>query len=297
VIGPGEISLGLNIFDRLRKLWAWGKSKQEKRTESVAERFLRLFESHGVHRNQIPRFFDHGLTLQDVQSETTLLAKLDEAILEAACALFSVRRPWLDGAEDQVFPIHRFYKQPSEFVEYIGSLKATNPDGDISGVVLAPINPSQDPEALLVLQEAVGWIGDKPIYRYHLCDEWVLPYWKSRAYLTACIAIAWRQNVFIHGVYVDEDRLKTLVGGFVLPTWSSDGIWSFGSKRWDPEDMALRPEAFLYGLDPERDNYGLKAGLRLWLSLCDEGLMKTGLEMFGTDEIRQSFSRALDQIK
>ena len=280
MIGPGEISLGLNIFDRLRKLWAWGKAKKEARSELVAEKFLRLFESHGVHRNQIPRFFGHELTLQDVQSEATLLAKLDETMLDDACSQFAVRREWLDGADTQIFPIHRFYKQPRAFVEFLGALKAANPDSQLSGVVLAPIKSTADAEALLILEETIGRVGDKPIYRYHFCDEWMLRYWKSRAYLTACVAIAWRQNVFIHGGYADEELVRKLAGGLALPTWSNDGIWSFGVKRWDPEDMALRPEAFLAGLDSELENFGLKAGLSLWLSLCDDGFMKTGLDMY-----------------
>lgn len=292
----GEILSTLNIGEKLIRLLKWLKEEVHSAPESVSARFIRLFESHDVHRNQIPRFFGHGLTLRDVQSDADLLLKLDETLLQAACDLFAVRREWLDGAEKQIFPIHRFYKHPRAFVEFLGALKAANPDGNLSGVVLAPLKPAPDVEAVLILQETVGWVGDKAIYRYHFCDEWMLRYWKSRAYLTACVAIAWRQGVFIHGVYADEERLKELTGGLALPTWYAHGIWSFGIKRWDPEDMALRPEAFLDGLDPERDNFGLQAGLRLWLSLCDDSFMSTGLGTQNVDETRQSFSHALDQI-
>ncbi|WP_374495551.1 hypothetical protein [Zoogloea sp.] len=292
----GEILSTLNIGEKLVRLFKWFKERRHSVPESVSARFIRLFECHNVHRNQIPRFFGHGLTLKDVQSDVDLLLKLDETLLQAACELFAVRREWLDGAEKQIFPIHRFYKHPHTFSEFLEALKAARPDKELSGVVLAPKEPGPDTEAVLVLQETVGWVGDKAIYRYHFCDEWKLSYWKSRAYLTACVAIAWRQGVVIHGVYVDEKRLKKLTGGLALPTWSSDGIWSFGIKRWDPEDMALRPEAFLDGLDPELDNFGFWAGLRLWLSLCDKGFMNTGLGKYNVGEIRQSFKHALDQI-
>lgn len=292
----GEILSTLNIGEKLVRLLKWLKQERHSVPESVSARFIRLFESHDVHRNQIPRFFGHGLTLKDVQSDADLLLKLDETLLQAACDLFAVRREWLDGAEKQIFPIHRFYKHPHAFVEFLDALRAASPDKELSGVVLAPIEPGPNAKAVLVLQETVGWLGDKAIHRYHFCDEWSLGYWKSRAYLTACVAIAWRQGVFIHGVYADEERMQKLTGGLALPTWSADGIWSFGIKRWDPEDMALRPEVFLDGLDPELDNFGLQAGLRLWLSLCDEGFMKTGLDMYSVDDVRQSFNQALDQI-
>lgn len=292
----GEILSTLNIGEKLVRLFKWLKERRHSVPESVSARFIQLFESHNVHRNQIPRFFGHGLTLKDVQSDADLLLKLDETLLQAACDLFAVRREWLDGAEKQIFPIHSFYKHPDTFFEFLDALKAASPDKELSGVVLAPIEQRPNAEAVLVLQETVGWVGDKAIYRYHFCDVWTLSYWKSRTYLTACVAIAWRLGVFIHGVYADEESLQKLTGGLALPTWSADGIWSFGIKRWDPEDMALRPEAFLDGLDPELDNFGLQAGLRLWLSLCDDGFMNTGLGTHNLGEPRKSFKHALDQI-
>lgn len=292
----GEILSTLNIGEKLVRLFKWLKEQCHSAPESVSTRFIRLFESHNVHRNQIPRFFGHGLTLKDVQSDADLLLKLDETLLQAACDLFAVRREWLDGAEKQIFPIHRFYKYPHAFFEFLDALRAASPDKELSGVVLAPIVPASNARALLVLQETVGWVGDKEIFRYHFCDEWTLSYWKSRTYLTACVAIAWRQGVFIHGAHADEERLQKLTRGLALPTWSTDGIGSFGIKRWDPDDMALRPEAFLNGLDPELNNFGLQAGLKLWLSLCDDGFMNTGLGMYNVGDIRQSFKHALDQI-
>ena len=95
-----EINAFISLWSKFR---AWLRLRKQV-DESVVARFVRLFETHGVHRNQIPRFFEHGLTLKDVQDDASLLAKLDEAMLEAACALFAVRREWLDGAEKQAHP-------------------------------------------------------------------------------------------------------------------------------------------------------------------------------------------------
>jgi hypothetical protein len=270
-----EVVAALNLWDRLRN---WHRGRLNPPVESVASRFIRLFESHGVHRNQIPRFFGHGIKLQDLNNEASLLVKLDEVILDAACKHFAVRREWLDGAESQVHPCHDFYKEPENFLNLIKTLRANNPEGDLHGVLIAPAKNDWNAEALLILEESIGFIGDKPIYRFHICNNWTFTYWKSRAYLVACIAMAWKSRIFVNGTYAPNKLIKGLAEGKTLLGWKGDGIGSFGVKRWDPEDMALRPEAFLHSIDPERNNFGFAAGLRLWLELEQQGLMSTGFD-------------------
>ena len=66
--------LGSLILDRYKK-----GNKPPLKTpieDSIAERFIQIFEHHGIHRNQIPRVFDHGLSLHDVASTDNLLPKL-----------------------------------------------------------------------------------------------------------------------------------------------------------------------------------------------------------------------------
>ena len=53
--------------------------------------------------------------------------------------------------------------------------------------------------------------------------------------------------------------------------------------------MALRPEVFLKGVDPEKDNYGIKSGLELWLDLDEQGLMDSGFRT----SARQTFEEEL----
>lgn len=101
----GEIESVVNLVEKFKKFYRSSGNK----TESVASRFIRLFESHGVHLNQIPRFFGHELTLKDVQDDDSLILILDEEILEAACTLFAVKREWLDGSAGHVY----LYNSPS----------------------------------------------------------------------------------------------------------------------------------------------------------------------------------------
>ena len=216
MIGPGEVLAGLNILEKVGKSWNWLRGKKSTPVESVSTRFVRLFESHGVHRNQIPRFLEQRLTLQDVQDDAVLLAKLDETLLESVCNQFAVRQEWLDGAESQIYPCHDFYKQPKEFAAFLENLKASNPDGDLHCTFIAPKEHYRDANALLILQETVGHLGDNAIYRYHLCNNWVFAYWKCRAYLTACIAIACKHQIYVHGIYVPAEEIQRLAGGEVF---------------------------------------------------------------------------------
>ena len=73
----GIITIGSSFIIWVKK----PKHKTAPKEISIADRFLLLFESHGIHRNQIPRFFGHDLTLADLQNSDSLLPKLTERVL------------------------------------------------------------------------------------------------------------------------------------------------------------------------------------------------------------------------
>ncbi len=272
----GELEALINLIEKFKKYFNFLKKPVD--TESVATRFIRLFETHGVHRNQIPRFFGHGITLKDLQDAPTLIAKLDEEVLSDACKLFAIRREWLDGADEIAHSAHNFYKKPEEFLTFIKNLKVANPNGELDGELFSPDMSDFNAEEILVLNEIVGYVGNEVIYRYHLCNNWLFSYWKSRAYLTACVATAWKHEVYVRGFICPKKSINRLAQGEVLLASKIDGVASLFGKKWYPEDMALLPEVFLKDIDPERDHYGYKAGLSLWLSLEEKGLMDTGVE-------------------
>lgn len=289
----GEIQTTLNIGEKLWKFIGFLRKMKAPQAESVSTRFVRLFECHNVHHNQIPRFFGHGLTVKDVHDDQSLLAKLDESLLDAACERFGVRREWLDGAESQVYACHDFYKSPGDVLPFLNVLREANPEGRLDGMLIAPEGGEGD--AVVVLSEIIGWIGEKAIYRYHLCNNWVFDYWKSRAYLAAFVAIAWKNGVYIRGTYLSEKEIKKIAWGESL-VGSEDGDPGIrGVRLWDPEDMALKPEVFLAGVDPEQDQFGFKAALQLWLNLEQEGYLDTGLSMYSKEAIRSMFEKKLGE--
>jgi hypothetical protein len=289
MIGLVEVLTGMNILEKSGKVWRWMRGKQLTSVDTIATRFVHLLENHGVHRNQIPRFIGHGLTLKDVQDDAALLAKLDEPLLQDVCERFAVRREWLDGAEKQIYPTHDFYKAPDAFSTFLESLITANLDAHLQGVLIAPEERDVRANALIILQETIGNIGDKPIYRFHLCNNWSFTYWKARACLTACIAIAWKKHVFIHGEYQPKKLIERLEEGEALLGWQGNGIWGHGHRKWYAEDLALLPEIFLNGVDSERDNFGIRAGLEMWLDLEQNGLMDTGLDK----NVRELFQKEL----
>lgn len=285
----GELDSAWSLWDRLKAWW----SGRTPLVESVAGRFIRLFETHGVHRNQIPRFFGGGLTVADVQSETSLIARLSEEILANACQLFAVRREWLDGSSNQAHPLHYFYKKPEAFAQFLDQLLRANPDGQLEGVVLLAPEVSGKENLLILLREIVGFVGETPIFRYHLLPDWLHSYWKSRAYLTACVAIAWKRTVHLKGRKVSMQDIEPIHEGQMLLGWQGEGFPIFRGGLWYPEDMALEPDAFLDGVDPERNSFGIRSGLELWLELDERGLMDVGLKQ---GEARPKFIERFERL-
>lgn len=248
---------------------------------ALADRFVELFRAHGIERTQVPRFLgpEFGITLSDLVNDERLIGKLDDNIIQQVCDRFGVRREWLEGTSEEIYPVHSFYKRPEEYEQFLTDLLKRSKSGKIGGWALRVAQPSsQETDALILLEEQIGSVGEKGIYRFHICNSWVYKYWKSRAYFAACIAISWRRKVYLSGREVDEAWLMSVCegkhfiehdsihGGLRIPGWG---------RMWHPEDLALDPSMFLEHVD---ETYGIKAGLELWLALDRRGLMSLGAE-------------------
>jgi len=255
----------------------------------IAERFVRLFEMHGIHRNQIPRVLGRGLRLADVRDDAALLEALDTNILKAASDFFCINLDWLEGATDQIYPLHDFYKKEDRFERFVREL-ARRANGCTGVVMLAQANESEE-DALIVIEEPIVDIDSKPIYRYHLCNNWLACYWKARGYLAACVAAAWRARIFLLGRKVSIDRIRELREGTTFLEYAHGSALPTEGLRWHPEDMLVKPEAFLDGVD--EGVRGRRLGLQMWLDLERAGALKTDLPYVG---VRERFERALAML-
>jgi|GEM_PF-7100564 len=72
------VSICAGAIAILTPIWLWFNKRKKQNTpdlnlQNVATRVVAIFEAHGVHRNQIPTFFDHGLTLLHCSTDEELL--------------------------------------------------------------------------------------------------------------------------------------------------------------------------------------------------------------------------------
>lgn len=264
-------------------------------TSTVTKRFIALFEAHGVHRNQIPEFFDHGLTLADVSSDQSLLEKLSPQILSDAAELFAVELEWLQGATDKVYPTHEFYKQPKEFDAFVDELLSRG--NRLRGCVFNTEHPSNDAseyDALIMITEEVGHVNDRPVFRIHLCNHWGFKYWRSRAYLAACIAIAWRKNLCLIGKQTSPKWLIPFARGKALISYNyDDGFLRYPSQStWYADELVDTPAKFLKGI--ESSDQGL--ALSKWLKLDEQGHMEM-YEDGSHTAVRTAYGEALAELE
>jgi len=286
-----QIDTALSILEKLKNLFS--SDRQTEAVDSTASRFIRLFKKHGVHQNQIPHFFGHGLTLADVASNKKLLSKLTHEMLQSACKLFAVRLEWLQGVDETIYETHDFYKHPEQYAWFLAQLIADGEHRTIAKLVLST-DPSRGEDALLILEEQIDTIENEPVIRYHLCSNWDSKYWKSRADLTACIAMTLNQHVYIKE-WRTRSKIQTFCAGEGFITDLYDLPLAFERDQpWHPDNWIYDPIAFLEGVDEEENNFGITSALERWLYYFDKGYMETG---YHRESAHADFTAALEKYK
>lgn len=274
-----QIEAFFNLVDRYKKY---------RINNNIADRVLQVFESHGVNRNQIPSFFGHDLALKDVQNSSYLLEKLSDSILEDICETFAINRAWLDGTSSQIHNLNDFYKKPEDFEEFIKNLVKKSSNNTLFAKLYFPTSKaSRECECFFIIEETIGYVNNEPIKRIHLCSNFTYKYWKSRLYLTACIALAFKNNIFVKGYIAKNIALlnKAAYGEALIPELKKTNKLKV-TKTFNPELLALDPFFYLKDVDPEKEDFGVKSATRMWLEYADKGLMDTG---FSFNEAKEKF--------
>lgn len=266
------------LFDLVTKLLHKVRKKPEdNRGDSLATRYVKLFEKHGVHRNQIPRFTGNGLTVEDVQNDQSLMSQLTEDRLAECCDLFMINREWLDGSDETIFPDHFFYKHPEDFEEYVYAMSS------FSCRLLVPHDHSNE-VGVMVIEEEIGYVGDRQIVRYHISRDWPYDYWKTRVYAASCFAIASR----LHTAPLVVWKPKAEIDKLLYSTEEVDLV--FPGNRIHGDDLAESPEALTEGLRREEDKL---LAIDLWQDLYGEGLMHTNVTYPNIVESFQSYRKSI----
>lgn len=282
--GPSDLLAILHIFD-------WFKEKFGSGAPSPAQRFVAVFESHGIHRNQIPRYLPDLLNLSDVQNDQTLSKVLSQEMIDQAADLFKVDRGWIECAKSHPYLTHNFYKRPEKFIEFLEDILTSG--SDLTGVVFTSGAPGSGHHAdtFILLEETFEFSPDNYLTRYYILDNWYFNYGKSRAYLVACVAAAWRKNVYIHGRRVSKDFVRKYQFGEKLLSPDLTEYWA--GVHWHPEDMALDPRRLIEGLPEQHDK---EVAMDLYLGLCKAD-KRFSLEEMDSVFKGESFSVALDALK
>jgi hypothetical protein len=295
LVAIGQVLGFARTVESIQRLW--GKWCPKPAAETLAGRFFRLFEAHGVHRNQIPRFFGHGLQLKDVQDEAALLPCLTDTHVADACQLFGVERQWLERGEGNARVRHHFYLQPVVFGNFLdAALVACKalPNAEVTATLFGVLEGRSEVESILVVSEPIGFLNDDVIYRYHLVNAGPLGYWKARVSTAALVAQAMRHATWVTGRNCNAKLFEELTDQKDLVGIREFERLTHGSRHFEVDDWLLEPTALLDGVDPERNRFGTLSALEHWLKLDTEGLMKHPYGQAGT---RAKFEAALEQQK
>jgi hypothetical protein len=265
--------------------WKAPSEKEIKQAEdipvTIATRLIALFESHGVHCNQIPEFFGHGLDIPSCATDEKLLDKITPEIIQDAVELFGVNKDWLEGSSKEIYDIRNFYKHPEEFEHYLVGLLTNASKDKLFAYALTSnkklMNGDYDYDSLFVIAESIGEINQREIYKYHLLGRWGIHYWKSRAYFVACCALLYKYDISVAGKVVERHWLNEIDEGLKLLDYDfterCGGIDIPTVGMWIVSDFVEMPDQYLEGMDTEQGR-AIPLAIGKWLDLNEKGYMR-----------------------
>ena len=192
--------------------------------DTVAARFLRVFQDHGVEASQIPRLLPE-IKLADLQSPATLLAALTPEILDKTAQFFGVRPQWLEGVDDEVYDYLAVSKQPETLLERLAAICASQPEKPHFPLrILATRKDldwrNDDAQYLApVLVERIATLGDEEICRYHVYrDGFDWSHLPSRIELKAIARVVFRGlNAPVPLLVVSPKEMDNILDGRLIP--------------------------------------------------------------------------------
>lgn len=206
----------------------------------TVRRFREVFREHGVELTQVPLLVHTTppLRLADLRNDDTLLQRLDEDMLRQAVEAFGVRRQWLDGQDNQIFPPRNYYKNVHRFIDLVCELKNRFGQLKIAAFKDAAMLDAQSKENIrvaLLVSAPFTSVNGSAIYRYYPdSSEWLWNHWRSRYELKAIFALLARMRIPVEGRDLNTDELSRLRAGIEFPLPLLRGI-SMG-YTWYPED-------------------------------------------------------------
>lgn len=221
---PGIGPLKVDVLALIRRLRQWRKMSP---VRVVAQRFLHLFQEHGVAISQIPRFVPQ-LTLATLQDVESLLSALTNDVLDHAATLFGVRRSWLEGVDDQIYETLFCYKRPRAFFDDLATLDVPADGFSVRALCTKKKLDWRSGHAqpiALVLTERVQDLGDEEVIRYRVYgDGWDWAHPPCRIQLKAMARLVFLtcgRPVPLH--QVSSRVLQAIIEGECVPRAALEG--------------------------------------------------------------------------
>ncbi|MGE6259776.1 hypothetical protein ACQKCU_18165 [Heyndrickxia sporothermodurans] len=187
------------------------QKNEKSKVDFVIDRFIKIYEAHGIQQNQIPTFIDSKfkLKLKDFKNNESILQVLDNDLLEWTCEKFGVKRDWIDGTSNKIYGYTNYYKQIETFIDDICKLKKDGKKVEVFAFKegeLDRIDENQD--VILLIRYSIGEINSKIVYRYiPVSTYWRWSYWRARYQLKAIFYICSKLHIFIKGYDLKERRI------------------------------------------------------------------------------------------
>lgn len=192
--------------------------------DTVAARFLQVFQEHGIEAAQIPRLLPE-IKLADLQTEATLLAALTPEILDKTAQFFGVRAQWLEGVDDEVYDYLAVSKQPETLLERLAAICANQSEEPYFPLRVLTTTKQldwhdSDAQYLApVLVEAIATLGEDDICRYHIYRDgfdWSHP--PSRIELKAISRVVSRAlSTPVPLFFVSPKEMDAILDGKLIP--------------------------------------------------------------------------------
>lgn len=217
-IKPGIWGFNLN----LRAFWRrMAGNTKPSHTEVVTQRFIQIFNDHGVATTEIPRLIPE-VTLEKLESHESLLLALTNEVIDKVADLFLVKKSWLEGNSSAIYDGLYCYKQPHRFFEELSKIKLVDIDCPVIAFTsrkTLDCNSGREQPIRIIFEERCAQIGDKVIRRYVIWnDKWDWGYWKTRIQLKALVRLTDIKLIAPVTIYhVDPETLNKLENGKIVP--------------------------------------------------------------------------------
>ncbi|MGE7811745.1 toll/interleukin-1 receptor domain-containing protein [Lysinibacillus capsici] len=212
------------------------KKNRKTKVDLVIDRFIKIYEEHGIQQNQIPNFIDSKfrLELKDFKNNESILQVLDNDLIEWTCKKFGVKREWIDGTSNEIYGRFDYYKQVEAFIDDICELNKDEKEVEIYAFKKGELyRDDENQDVILLIRYPIGKINSKKVYRYiPVRTYWRWGYWRSRYQIKAIFYICSKLGIFINGYDLKERR--EIADGTIFPEELLNKIPL--TYTWYPED-------------------------------------------------------------